>query len=226
MINWFLWSTEAAYATVLEDYDAFNDDPTPVCDVLHHTPASACLDRSKHGKPHLTSQVGSFLVQLRWAPDGLGRYCLIDLVGALDDFLRDRLASTGLPEKYRTSFPRIWVEMNKFGVGLDPYVAYRAWLCKEIRNDVVHVRTTIHTFSRPQLDKKLRDRTEPQALTWSKDPDWPAKLQKGRNWMVQTTRQRANDFDIPQLFYIAVAALDEVDKFVRQLHTSLESAGL
>lgn len=224
MINWFLWATEAAYATVLQDYDDCNDDSTPACNVLEHTPASACLDRSKKGRPHLTSGMGSFLVQLRWAPDGLGRYCLIDLVGALDAFLRDRLDHTGISQQHRTNFPLLWKELNKLGIPLDAYVMYRAWLCKEIRNDVVHVRTTLHTFARPDLRNSLRHRTR-SADSWSSDPEWPAHIQKGLNWILESTRMRADKFDTPQLFYLAVAALDEVDKFVNHVHKRLGDAG-
>ena len=225
VLNSFLWSTEISFATTLSDYAGYEDSVERSTAILAHTDAGAFKPRVGQPKPHYTARMGSLLVQLRWNYDALGRYVLIEAMSIFEKFCVDR--TNGLIRKTQADrSPNILKNaLEKKGVILDPLKTYRIWIYKEIRNDLIHSRSTIHSFPTPELLVRT-GKARNIALKWESKSGWEEKLRKAFNEALWSTKELAEQNDLPHMFFIAIYSLTRIGKFGDHLNSRLAHAGL
>jgi hypothetical protein len=219
LLNHFFWTTEISLATCLTHYGKFEDGTQLASEVLANTNANAFKPTSKTGKPHYYGRIGSLLVQLRWNYDALGRYALIELISIAESYARIRLSPL-VGYRLPTSFEAIYKKATKEGVKLDPIRTFRAQLFKLLRNDVVHERSTIHTFPRQQTFAAVKELTSRAGRWTSTDVDWQGRLQKASNEVMITTKLAAKTNDLPQLYFAAIYGLTRIREYADDIEAA------
>lgn len=113
--------------------------------------------------------------------------------------------------------------MNLRRVELDPEVVFRLYVFKEIRNTLVHDRSTLHSFPSNLLRNKL-DTVMKNSDSWSDYGDWKNLRESARNEIIWTSKQRAEKFDLPHIFFIAIFGMSTASGFAIHLESQIKKA--
>lgn len=222
-LNFFFWSSEIALATLLGEYDQYNDSTERAPKILGHIRSGAFTLTTTRGRPHYTAQMGSLLVQARWNYDFLARSTISRVCGSLETYQKERAPNRLGKHQSPIHF---WERLNQLGIASDPRRAFQAQLYRDVRNMIAHDPIGLGEVMTEALKAKTRDSRTRTTKWFPRDPEWPSTLTRAHNEVFLSSKRIAERSDLPHMFMLAVYALSTIKHFVDDVEGQLFKAGI